>query len=108
MEGAVWKKWETKYDEVPEGKEQGIIKTAVQAVSEHLDTLAATGVWRVSSRVLRGAVPECQKLRPDTFTAVIIKTLDLNQRWIRDGKSLLFVKEAFKSYPYKVPIEEIL
>ncbi|OQW34803.1 MAG: hypothetical protein A4E19_17975 [Nitrospira sp. SG-bin1] len=95
MHGAVWKKWETKYDEIPEGREKGIIATAAQAVSDYLDKLVAIRKTRTSSKAIRKAVSECAKLQPDTFTAVIAKALELNGRWLREGRSLVFVEEVF-------------
>lgn len=53
MEGAVWKKWETKYDEIPEGKEPGIIETAARAVSRYLDKAVASGQRQISSKAIR-------------------------------------------------------
>lgn len=62
MQGAVWKKWQTKYDEIPEGKESETVKAAAQAVSTHLDRLVAARKVQTSSKELRQAVLECLRL----------------------------------------------
>ncbi len=99
LQRVVWKKWETKYDEAPEGKEPGIIEQAARAISLYLDKLAARGVRRTSSKAIRKAVSECTKLKPDTFTAAVAKALDLNKRWLREGQGLVFVEEIFPVTP---------
>ncbi|MGC4097745.1 MAG: hypothetical protein QM706_11570 [Nitrospira sp.] len=99
MQGAVWKKWETKYEVIPEGKEPGIIKAAALTVSDYLDKLVASGKTRTSSKEIRKSVHECAKLKPDTLRATVAKAIELNQRWLREGQGLVFVKEVFPATP---------
>lgn len=99
MQGAVWTKWKTKYDVIPEGKELGLIKATALRVSEHLDKLAAIGKTRTSSKEIRKSVEECAKLKPDTLRATVAKAIEFNQRWLREGQGLVFVGEVFPATP---------
>lgn len=96
MEGAVWKKWETKYDEIPEGKEPGIIKQAAMAINNYLSSSQKT---KVSVKDLRTLVPECSRLEPKSFTRAVDSMLTVNQRWGRNGHSLVLFKAVFGSEP---------
>jgi hypothetical protein len=93
MQGAVWKKWETKYDEIPEGKEKGKVEQAAQAISRYLTTTRET---KVSIKGLRQAVPECAKLPPTTFTRAVDKALELAQIWQRRGHDLVHAGSHFE------------
>lgn len=86
MQGAVWKKWQTKYDEIPEGKEQGKIEQAAQAVSRYL---AETKETKAEVKSLRKLLPECARLDPKTLTRAIDRGLEINQHWKRHGHSLV-------------------
>lgn len=76
MEGAVWRKWQTKYDEIPEGKEAGVIVTAAKAVERHLSGLASSGVYQTKSGAVRKSVSECHRLTPQTFTKVLNRVME--------------------------------
>lgn len=97
LQGAVWKKWDTKYDEIPEGKEPGKIKRAARAISEHLDKLASTGKARTSSREIRKTVNECRQLHPNTLTLTIEEALALNKSWLRQGRGLVYGPSQFQT-----------
>lgn len=86
LQGAVWKKWETKYDEIPEGKEQGTIKQTAQALDRYL---TGCGLQQVPVKSLRRVVPECGRLAPRTMTEVVNLALELNRYWLRHGHNLV-------------------
>jgi len=89
LQGAAWKRWETKYDETSADKQPGLIITAAKAISEYLDTLAVVGQERTSSKSLRKAVSECTKLKPDTLSDAVTKALEINKSWIRQRRGLI-------------------
>jgi hypothetical protein len=90
LQGAAWKKWETKYDDLAPNKEPGVILTAARAINEHLIKLAAAGQTRTSSKALRKSVRECLKLKPDTLSDAISKALDISNKWLREGRGLVY------------------
>ncbi len=92
MQGAVWTKWKTRYEVIPEDKERGKIHLAAQAIDKYLTTCNLT---QVSVKSLRQAVPQCSKLPTPTFTLAVAKALELNGRWLRHGHSLHAVSAVF-------------
>lgn len=86
LQGAVWKKWETKYDEIPEGEESGKIKQTAQAIRQYL---IECDLQHVPVKSLRRTIPECSRLDPKTLTRAIDSALQLNQHWLRHGHSLV-------------------
>jgi hypothetical protein len=91
LQGATWKKWETKYDVTPKDKEPGRIETAAAAIGRQF----ANGDLRVPVKTLRSLVPECAKLPPVSFTRAVARALELNGEWLRDGHDLVHVKTIF-------------
>ncbi len=96
MQGAVWTKWETKYDVLPADKEPGKIEQAAGAISAYLTTCECD---RVPVKSLRQAVPHCSRLDPKTFTRAVTKALEIHRRWVRHGHSLISSQALFPPDP---------
>lgn len=95
MQGAVWAKWLTKYDEIPKNQEPGKVHIAGKAIANYIHTLATESA--ITTRSIRRVVGESSRLKPTSFTRSIDEALRLCPNWKRSitGRSLVRINAGF-------------